>query len=205
MNTLQMITNFLLILAVTALYGLIHSLLASKKAKVLASDWMGSRYSWYRLAYNIFAFITLLPLLAVAVTLPDKAIYSLPAPWSWLFLLLQLAGLIFAIMAVFQTGFGQLSGLRQLVEKPGEPSTGKLETGGLYRLVRHPIYTGSILFLWAAPELTWNGLALKAAFTLYFIVGGIEEEKKLVEEFGEEYRSYRMKTPMIIPWIKKST
>ncbi len=205
MDTFQVIANILLILAITALYGLIHSLLASRKAKELAAAWMGPLYYWYRMAYNIFAFITLLPVLAVAVTLPDKTISSLPAPWSWVLIILQLTGVIFASMAVFQTGPGYLSGLRQLVEKADKGSSGKLETGGLYRIVRHPIYTGSILFLWAAPELTWNGLALRLAFTLYFIVGGIVEEKKLVDEFGDEYRAYRLKTPMIIPWIKKST
>ena len=46
-------------------------------------------------------------------------------------------------------------------------------------------------------------LALRLAFTLYFIIGGMVEEKRLVAEFGDAYRVYRMRTPMLIPGLKK--
>lgn len=198
-----MITSVLLILLITGIYGLLHSLLASLKAKEMASVLLGQYFKWYRLFYNIFAVISLLPVLALAVILPDRPIYVIPFPWNVPILILQLAGLVFATAAVFQTGLGHLAGLSQLMSQGEDSGTGSLVTSGLYRYVRHPIYSGSILFLWASPQITWNSLALRMAFTLYFIIGGMVEEKKLVAEFGEAYRAYRLRTPMLIPGLKK--
>ncbi len=198
-----MITSFLLILLATGLYGLIHSQLASLKIKEMASVLLGRQYKWYRLFYNIFAVISLLPVLALAVILPDRLLYEITFPWNVPVFLIQLAGLIIATIAVLQTGLGYLSGLSQLREKDANPSASILVTDGLYRYVRHPIYTGSILFLVASPVMTWNSMALRLAFILYFIIGGMVEEKKLVAEFGDVYRAYRLRTPMLIPGLKK--
>jgi protein-S-isoprenylcysteine O-methyltransferase Ste14 len=199
------IKSFLLIFLAMGLYGLVHSLLASRRAKDFAELFMGqSGFRWYRISYNIFAFISLLPVLALAIILPDSPIYEVTFPWDIPLLLLQLAGACFSFAAAMQTGLGTLSGISQLEKKSPSAEKSRLTTSGLYRYVRHPIYTGAILFLWTSPQLTWNALALKAAFTLYFIIGAMVEETKLVEEFGDEYRGYRMKTPMLIPWLKKS-
>jgi protein-S-isoprenylcysteine O-methyltransferase Ste14 len=184
---------------------MVHSMLASLKAKEMASFWLGPGYKWYRLSYNIFAFITLLPVLALAVILPDKLVYNVPSPWSGLMILLQLAGAVISFIAARQTGLGYLTGLSQLLDKSSLSTGNRLETDGLYKYVRHPIYTGAILFFWAAPQMTWNGMALRLAFTLYFIIGGMVEEKKLVAEFDDAYRAYRLRTPMLIPGLKKSS
>jgi methanethiol S-methyltransferase len=199
-----LISSFLLIVIAFGVYGLVHSLLASFKAKEMAQTWLGwAGHRWYRLAYNIFATLSLLPVLALAVILPDRGIYTVPPPWSGLFILLQLAGVGIAFFAVAQTDLLHFAGLRQVSEKPGSKPVSILQTDGLFRYVRHPIYTGSLLFLWASPEMSWNSLALKTAFTLYFIFGAMVEEKKLVTEFGDTYRAYRMRTPMLIPGLKK--
>lgn len=204
MNFWQILGSTFFILLATGFYGLVHSLLASRQAKNLVESWWSSEgVRWYRMSYNIFAFITLLPLLALAVILPDSLIYSLPSPWDGLMVIIQLMGAVLAFVAARQTGLGYLAGLSQLMESNVRQLQNRLETGGLYRFVRHPIYTGALIFLWAAPQLTWNGFALRLGFTLYFIIGGIVEEKRLVEEFGDEYHAYRLRTPMLIPGIKK--
>lgn len=199
-----MISSFLLIVIAFGVYGLVHSLLASFKVKDLAEAWLGpAGRKGYRLAYNIFAAVSLLPVLALAVILPDRAIYAVPSPWSLVLILLQLVGAAIMVIAVSQTDLLHFVGLRQVSEKPDTIAEHRLETGGLYRYVRHPIYSGGLLFLWASPEMSWNSLALKTAFSLYFIFGAMVEEKKLVTEFGDAYRAYRMHTPMLIPGLKK--
>jgi protein-S-isoprenylcysteine O-methyltransferase Ste14 len=200
------IKSFLLIFLAVSLYSLLHSFLASRTAKNAVEVFMGHPgFRWYRLSYNIFAFISLGPVLALAIVLPDQPIYDITIPWDIPLLFLQLVGACLSLAAAVQTGLGTLSGLTQLNQRTAQAEKGQLVTGGLYKYIRHPIYTGAILFLWASPQLSWNLLALKFAFTLYFFIGGMVEEKKLVEDFGDEYRAYRMKTPMIIPWPKKST
>jgi protein-S-isoprenylcysteine O-methyltransferase Ste14 len=74
-------------------------------------------------------------------------------------------------------------------------------TGGLYRWVRHPLYTAGLAFIWLTPIMTSNLLALNIGLTLYLVVGAIYEERKLVREFSTEYINYQQRTPMLIPGL----
>lgn len=72
-------------------------------------------------------------------------------------------------------------------------------TGGLYRWVRHPLYTAGLVFIWLTPVMTVNLLVLNIGLTIYLVVGAIFEERKLVREFGAAYRDYQENVPMLIP------
>ncbi len=52
----------------------------------------------------------------------------------------------------------------------------------------------------ANPDLTLDRLLLNLLFTVFVIVGTLFEERDLVATFGEAYRSYQRKVPMLIPW-----
>jgi methanethiol S-methyltransferase len=199
------VTNFAAILLAMAVYGGVHSLLASWGAKALAETRLGRGMyrRWYRLAFNLAALITFLPVLALLAVLPDRTLYAIPFPWVLLTLALQgLAGLG-AIYAVWLTGLWNFAGLEQLLNPAAEDRPRALATGGLYRWVRHPIYTCSLVFLWLTPRMTWNLLALNLGITLYFIIGSMYEERKLAREFGQAYIEYRQRTPMLLPWPGK--
>jgi hypothetical protein len=69
----------LIILLAIAIYGFIHSLLASLRLKDLARRAFGpGAQRVYRLAYNGFAVVSFLPVLALILMLPDQGIYPLP-------------------------------------------------------------------------------------------------------------------------------
>ncbi|NOH03709.1 MAG: isoprenylcysteine carboxylmethyltransferase family protein [Chloroflexi bacterium] len=74
-------------------------------------------------------------------------------------------------------------------------------TRGLYRLVRHPLYTFSLVFIWLTPVMSQNSLALYTGATLYLLIGAYFEERKLLRDFGEAYAEYKRKTPMLIPGL----
>ena len=193
-----------LILLAVLLYGLIHSWLASMGIKALVRRWLGAfSERVYRLAYNIFAGLTLLPVLALPAILPDRGIYTIPFPWALLTLAIQGLAALALVAGLLQTGVWSFLGLRQLLSPlDGEPS--ELVVSGLYRWVRHPLYAAGLVFIWLTPRMTYNSLALILGLSIYLVIGAFFEERKLVREYGSAYERYRRNTPMLIPgFIRK--
>jgi protein-S-isoprenylcysteine O-methyltransferase Ste14 len=190
----------IIILVAVAVWGLVHSWLASLglKARLRQRNaQLVERY--YRLAYNLFAFITLLPVFALVRLLPDRSLYVVHLPWALLLLALEAAAGLMLLLGVLQTGAGGFIGIQQAFGRV-ENGPHHLVTGGLYRWVRHPLYLAGMVFIWATPIMTRNLLVLYIAFTLYLIFGALVEECKLLAEFGQEYAAYRQRTPMFFPW-----
>jgi methanethiol S-methyltransferase len=183
-----------------AAWGVMHSWLASLGIKSRIRQRYGPAAGrYYRLGYNIFTVISLLPVLLLAAVLPDRPLYTVPFPWSLLLLVVQGAAGLFVLAGLLQTGLGSFLGLPQALGRE-EASEHRLVTGGIYRLVRHPLYLGGLVFIWASPNMTRNLLALYIAFSLYLVGGAIVEERKLLVVFGEKYAEYRKRTPMFLPW-----
>lgn len=192
--------SILFIILSLLLWGLIHSLLASNAFKAWLTDLLGkSLMRGYRLSYNVFSLVSFLPVLYLVATLPDAPLYSVPAPWSYLMLLGQGVGAALLLVGILQTDTLYFVGLRQFFEQE-QPA--KFVTNGLYRLVRHPLYTAGLLFLWLSPQVTVNSFTLYVGATVYILIGATFEERKLSREFGAAYAEYRAKTPMLIPWLK---
>lgn len=182
------------------LWGLVHSLSASHKAKELARQVLGPRlYRFYRLAYNIFAGISFLPVLAVMFLVPDHSLYLVPLPWSILMIGGELLAAAALILAFRQTDVWDFIGLRQLGESD---RSSKLTTSGLYHWIRHPLYSAGLAFIWLMPLMTVNILTINITLTVYVIIGATFEERKLRSIFGKEYFDYEAVTPMFIPFLK---
>jgi protein-S-isoprenylcysteine O-methyltransferase Ste14 len=190
---------FLIIFAL-AIWGLVHSFLASHAAKDFARRSFGAGFMrLYRLAYNIFSVTSFLPVLWLVAALPDQNLYSVPSPWKYLMIFGQGLAALCLLIAVFQTDLFYFVGLRQLLFAEDKP--GSLVTDGFYKLVRHPIYTFSLFFLWLNPNMTVNSLTFYVGATLYFLIGAYFEERKLLREFGSVYAEYKAVTPMLIPGL----
>lgn len=195
----MLLSGVLIFLAVLA-YGLVHSFLASLWFKERLNAWLGDAASrWYRLVYNLFAVISLLPVLVLPAVLPDRRLYVIPSPWIYLSIAGQLLAVVALAVGLFQTGVWSFLGLRQLVGGEDRPS--QMVVKGLYRYMRHPLYTAGLVFIWLVPVMTVNILCLNAGLSLYLVVGAYFEERKLKREFGEAYVRYQERTPMFIPWL----
>lgn len=197
------LVSFFILLIAFALYGLQHSWLASLRFKgwlgsVVGQGWM---QRWYRLVYNIVGGVTLLPIFYLMAVLPNRELYVIPFPWRWLNYVAQAFGLWVLLASVWLTGVWDFAGLRQVAAADApEPA---FTTGGFYRWVRHPLYSGGMLFLWASPRMSVLSAAFYLGISLYFWVGTIYEERKLAAHFGQDYVDYAARTPMFVPRLRR--
>ncbi len=201
--------NFFLIFVTLMAFGVIHSLLASHAAKQFAQRLMGVNVATatYRLVFNVLAVATILPALYLVFRLPDRELYRYPAPWDSVAIGLQVLAALGLLYSVYQMDAWFFLGLRQLGEPPqlgvrysiDSTSTPQLVTNGLHRLVRHPLYTTSLLALYLASPMSLNWLAFAISCNVYFFAGSIFEERKLVREFGTAYRVYQQRVPRLLP------
>lgn len=182
------------------LYGALHSLLAATRVKETLKGKIGPLTDrTYRLFYNLLGGITFIPTLLMVGLHPGALLYRLPFPWSTLGFLLQGAAVLAILAGLKQTGPMEFLGLEQLSGKGGEEEEVEFVVQGLYRWVRHPLYTAGLLFLWSTPFLTVSTLAMNLALTLYIILGSLHEESRLLDQFGETYRAYQRQVPSLIP------
>jgi protein-S-isoprenylcysteine O-methyltransferase Ste14 len=182
------------------LWGAAHSFLASLSFKDLLAAVVGKPLMrGYRFSYNVFSLLTFLPVLYLAATLPNAPLYVVPAPISNVMTIGQGVGVILLIIGVLNTDTLSFIGLSQFFpeEKPAA-----LVTSGLYRFVRHPLYTAGLMMLWLSPNVSVNSFTLYVGATIYILVGAYFEERKLLREFGQSYAEYKSKTPMLIPGLK---
>jgi len=110
-------------------------------------------------------------------------------------------------LVLFAVGLGLAVWARvHLGRNWGTPMTRKdepeLVTGGPYRLVRHPIYSGMLLAgLGTAMALMSSWLIAVGLAGVYFVYSATVEERYLAEQFPDAYPPYKHSTKMLLPFI----
>ncbi len=197
-------TSVIFISLATVLYSAVHSLLATLTAKARARQLLGPvRERWYRFSYNVFAGISFIPIWALVRLLPDQPLYSIPFPWILISSIGQLAGIAIITLGVWQADAWAFLGFRQIRRPTEQDEKPNLVVNGLYRWMRHPLYTGGLIVLWLMPRMSINTLTLTIILSIYLVVGAIFEEKRLLHEFGEAYAEYQQRVPMLIPGLNR--
>jgi protein-S-isoprenylcysteine O-methyltransferase Ste14 len=181
-------------------YCFVHSLLADAKIKLFFERIFGKFYRYYRPVYSIIATITLVLILYFQYSFRSPVLINSILIKYTALIIFVIPGFIIMLISIFKY-FKSVSGIRSFYDT--KPST-ELELKGIHRYVRHPLYSGTLLFIWGLFFIfpLVNNLIAVTIITVYVLIGVRFEEKKLIAEFGELYKAYKIKVPMLIPHLK---
>ncbi|MGA2526461.1 MAG: isoprenylcysteine carboxylmethyltransferase family protein [Smithellaceae bacterium] len=113
--------------------------------------------------------------------------------------ILPVAGFVWGVKALgFFDPFGIKGILGYQRERKSRPVA--FTVRGPYCWVRHPLYLFMLVMIWSCPNLTTDRLLFNILWSAWIFVGTLLEERDLVEQFGDAYREYPEKVPMLSPF-----
>jgi methanethiol S-methyltransferase len=192
------------VVCISALWALIHSVLASKQVKDLTLRIAGPRYrdGLYRFTFNAQSVVSLLWAARRFSRLPDRELYRVRPPWSWLFRASQAASLGVLLSGVRVMG-DLLTGMdvRPAPEAQGPPvgADDEVVKAGAFRFSRHPGNLGALGFFLFLPRMTANRAILLVLVGLYVVLGSLHEEHRLRAAYDAAYERYRRAMPFLVP------
>ncbi len=201
--------------AAATVFGIAHSLLASRRAKQLAERVLGDRDARgvYRLAYNTVSIGMTLGLAAYVLRRRGPVVYEVGGPAALLLRAGQAAALAVAARSAADAGFADLSGFgpawRRLTgaplapapdgQGPAEVAPGDPDIRGVFARTRNPLNAIVIPVLWLAPRATAGRLALNAVFTAYSVFGSWHANAMLAARHGDAWTDYEEYVPLMLP------
>ncbi len=190
-------TEFISITGAFLLFALSHSLLAADSVKKVLVPLLGKYAYAYRFLYSLLSLV-LIALVFWLFPPTGKLLYSVQPPWRWFLQTIQLVMAALFIKTVIDFQGSDFLGFRSLRTRESTPEE-HLNVEGLFRYTRHPLYVISTIYLLAAPDMTTGRLAWTVNIILYFLIGTIFEERRLLAQFGEAYREYQNRVPRFLP------
>lgn len=185
------------------MYFVVHSALASLRCKLWVRTRLPIFFKYYRLVFNIAAFIGFIMIMIFQSKLPPHPIATLP---TWILIVgyaLVTLGMVI-IGATFKNyDTSEFLGTKDMNEfKTAVPP---MITSGLNAYVRHPIYSGTIVALtgYLLIAFDYRTLIFFIIALVYILIGGLLEEQKLIGIYGDQYIEYKKKVNMLVPSFNK--
>jgi protein-S-isoprenylcysteine O-methyltransferase Ste14 len=199
--------DYLLLSLLWIAYCTAHSALISVTVTDFLKRTLGDKYRFYRLLFNTFSVITLVPLLRYT----HSARWKTESLFAWEGHLRIVQCFLIAVAAILvlagarRYSILQFLGIRQILQRSGGAMTesGEVDSRGVLSVVRHPWYVAVFILLWAK-DLNLAGITVNLVLSAYLVIGTFLEERKLVLEFGDKYKDYQRRVSMFIPlkWLK---
>lgn len=203
------------------LFAVLHSIGAHEPLKNALARWTSPFFveHFWRLAYCALSFAALYGGVSALVwgRHADNDVWLIVYPeWLWQTLTaIHLGSIALLYAAFFQSDYLEFLGLKQawrglraLAGMTVGPTpvelfgSHRLVTTGVYAWVRHPMLAGGLVFLLTSgPSL--NNIVYTAMYTVYMLIGGYYEERRLVRIFGEDYQRYRDRVGAFCPRLRR--
>jgi methanethiol S-methyltransferase len=177
-------------IALIALFGVQHSL--------MARPWFKERWTsslppaFERCAFVHMANLALFALIIFWQPIPIEiwTLHGWARDAAWV---LFAMGWVILFAGAWSFGMFDLLGIDQMrAWCRGENHRGhRLKTGWLYKWLRHPMYVGVLLGVWATPKMSAGHLLLAGGMTLYVLIAMRYEERDLMRRFGTSYARWR--------------
>lgn len=195
--------DYLLLILLWILWCTVHSGMISIPATVYMQNVFGENYRFYRLAYNLIAVVTLLPLYSFGKSIEGDVVLRWPEKLEFLrYLFFIISVLLFAVGAK-KYDMLQFLGIRQIRSGDSHMSLSaddELDTSGILSITRHPWYLAALIIIWVfQSELNGADLIVRIILTAYLFVGTVLEERKLIKEYGDGYLEYMQRVSMLFP------
>ena len=178
---------------------------------VMARRWFKER--WTRLVppplerstYVLFSSLALIALFAFWQPLGGRVWSFAEGPARAILHALFAFGCGLVLVCTFLINHFDLFGLRQVYLRLRGQTYTELgfRTPFLYKFMRHPMMLGFLIAFWSAPHMTAGRLLFAVATSGFILIAIQLEERDLIQFFGDTYREYRKRTPMLIPRLFK--
>jgi protein-S-isoprenylcysteine O-methyltransferase Ste14 len=190
------IVNLLLL----SLFAIQHSVMARKPFKAWLTEYIPPAVE--RSTFVLCSSVALMLLFWQWRPIPAVVWQVSDPEWAAAVTGISLCGWVLVLFSTFLINHFELFGLHQVkanLDGQALPAP-RFRTPVLYKAVRHPIYLGFIVAFWAAPTMTVGHLLFAAVTTAYIFVGIALEERDLIALFGDDYRRYKQRVAMLVPF-----
>jgi len=180
-------------------FSISHSVLAADNIKAAIETLMQKNFKFYRLSYSVIATVMITYILFLNFSITSVLLWQPTIIEKIISVIGGITGLGVMLICI-RRYFFNLSGINVFFKKV---STDHLQVNGLNKYVRHPLYAATLLFAWSF--FFWQPLLSNftscISILLYTLIGIFFEERKLIKAFGNDYKQYAAKVPMIIPGL----
>jgi protein-S-isoprenylcysteine O-methyltransferase Ste14 len=175
-----------------------HSLFAREPVKraltFIPAPLLRSSYVWVASLLLILVLLLWQPI--------GGTLYAVTGPSRIVNAVVQALGLIIIARSVSGLDPLELAGIRQVIAARNPEPFQALQISGPYRWVRHPLYLGWIVALFATARMTGDRLAFATLTSLYLVLAIPLEERSLRQSFGDDYARYAVRVPWrVFPYV----
>ncbi len=186
----------------------VHSGLISLSVTRYLQGRLGDSFRYYRLFYNTFAVVTLVPLYMVSQSIKGEVVFSWSVGLEVLRLSFFIGSLLLFVFGARKYNLVNFLGIEQI--KSGKnhaimSESGALDTSGILGVTRHPWYLAGLMLIWSSQQdIHVTRFWMNCVLSCYFIIGTLLEERKLKLELGQSYLDYCEQVSMLFPfkWLQ---